>query len=633
MSISVKKHSISRDCFIIFSIIILIAGLLSAGYIWSVYNSREKIKAQILQKQTTRIERELVTSFDYVSHLMKFLGEQIIKNDSIDPHKIAELLRSKLITNDVARKQYSWAMFDWDNPQNEMMVSTMYGVMQEPKSVAHRYFAKMAPKEPWKLHFDSPDIGISSGEWVIPAGMGVTNDKGEFVGMLSMAFNIAKFNQKIENTISDKGINFIILDANNTIALHSFDEKLQTVNKDFFKNALAENELPATGAGFLDKNVHYGNATYSYYSKLDGYPYTILIGYNNIIATKDFYETLVPGLIGIAVFATITFLLLFLFRYIIVKPVIRLSRTVDRMAAGEIVDNIRGCKTYEINNLAQQLLRVNHLIKSEKEARENLEEAIQIAKASDNEKEEFLKDMCTTLRKPLNIIFEGVEAIRCYKLGSNLDSYDTQLHIILDAVKQLRTYTTDNIYPTDVNVQEVIEKSLIIQKKRASENSLTLTTDIQSSIPPIFADRLRIQQILLSVLHEAISYTPPQGNIHLMAAIEPASAQLPQILVIKIQDNGMGLDEEGRNDYLELVHKHASDSNQITDSSQLSLQIIKHLVKLHKGSFTLEAKRGEGSTFTICFPYLKKTELITNAGRLDTYDAPNVVSFNKKKPD
>lgn len=630
MSSSVKKHSISRDYFIIFSIIILVVGLLSAGFIWSVYDSREKIKAQVLQKQTSRIERELTTSFDYVSHLMKFLGEQITKHDSIDPHKIAELLRSNLLTNDIARKQYSWAMFDWDNPQNQMMVSTMYGVMQEPKSVAHRYFAKMAPKEPWKLHFDSPDIGISSGEWVIPAGMGITNKRGDFIGMLSMAFNIAKFSQKIESAIDAKEVSFIVLDSNNKIALHSFDNKLQNLDKDFLKNALTANNLPEAGAGFLDKPIQYGNAVYSHYSKLDGYPYTILIGYNNIIASKDFRETLLPGIIGICVFAIVTLALLSLFRYIVVRPVIKLSHVVDKMAAGESIDSIEGFKTYEINNLANQLIKVNQLITSEKEAKERLKEAIQIAKASDNEKEGFLTDMCATLRKPLKTIFEGVEAIQSQELGDKLEAYNGHCNAIYEAAKQLRTYTTDALCPTEVAVEEVIEKSIVIQKKRASENNLTLTMDIQSDIPAIWADRLRLQQILLSTIHESIAYTPTQGKIHVSAYITPAFNAIPQMLVITVQDNGMGLDEEGRNDYLELVHKHSTEHN-ITDSSQLTLQIIKHLVKLHKGTFSLEAKRAEGTTFTICLPYLNKTELETKLDRLEIYDASNVVLFQSKK--
>lgn len=630
MTNSAKKPSLPRDYFIIFTVLFFLVALLSIGFTWSVYHSKEKLKNQVLQKQTSRIERELTTSFDYVNHLMKFLGEQIIKNNPNDLQKITELLRSHLITNDAARKQYSWVMFDWDNPQNQMIVSTMYGVMQEPKSVAHRYYAKMAPKEPWKLHFDSPDIGISSGEWVIPAGMGITNEKGKFVGMLSMAFNIAKYSQKIESTIDAKEVSFIVLDANNRVALHSFDNRLQNLNKDFFKNALVTNNLPEIGTGFLEKPIEYGNTVYSYYDKLDGYPYIILIGYNSIIAAKDFHETLLPGIIGICILGAVALTFLSIFRYLVVRPVIRLSQAVDRMMEGEIIYHIEGCRTYEVNNLTRQILAVNQLMKAEKEEKERLQEIIAIAKASDSEKERFLKDICSSLRIPLRVIFEGVDALHTQKLGNQLDSYIEHCKAIYEAATELCFYTTDSLSCTEVNIKEVIEKSIIIQKKIAAESHLELTVDIQPEIPVIWADKLRLQQIVLSTIHESISYTPTHGKIHVSVYIKTALGVLPQILVIKIHDNGMGLDEEGRNDYFELAHKHSVEKN-VTDSSQLTLQIIKQLVKLHKGTFSLEAKRANGSIFTIILPYLHKTDLETKLDKVDISNSSNILLFNHKK--
>lgn len=605
MSSSQKKHSLSRDYLIILSIIATVI-VLSLAFTWSVYYSKERSKNQLLQKQTNRIERELNGTFDYAGHLMQFLGEQIA-HDPDDLEKTMALLRNHLLTNDAARKQYSWVMFDWINLQNQMIVSTVRGIIPNPKSAAHRYYVQVASKEPWKLHFDSPDFGLTSGEWVIPAGMGITDGKGSFIGTLSMAFNIAKFSQKIEALVDTKEISFIVVDNNNKIAFYSSDNKPSSVDITHVLEELKENGVSTPGSGFLYNPIRYGTAIYPYYTQLEHYPYTLFVGYNTGFAAKDLYETLLPGIGGICILGAVALTLLLLFRHSVINPIIRLSEAVDRMAEGEVIHHIDGCKTYEINNLNEQILKINQLIQTDNHIKEQLRKAIIIAKAADREKENFLKDVCNALRQPLKTILNEIDLIRSYHQGNNqTDVYTSHLHSIYKAADQLCSYTTDTVCPTEVDIMELLKSAIIIQKKMASENNLELTSHIQPDIPMICADRLMLQQILLSTLHESISYTPSHGCIHIHAYTEAANSVSPATLVIQIKDNGIGLDKEERREYLQLVRKYSPENSDLIDSGQLTLQMIEQLVTLHKGTFSLETRKAEGSTFTIRLPYLNK---------------------------
>jgi signal transduction histidine kinase len=568
---------------------------------------------------------------------MKFLGEEVAKGNKDDLTKIVDLLRSNLVTNSVAKDRYSWVMFDWDTPSYQMVASTMYGILKEPKSVAHRYYAQMAAKEPWKLNFDSADIGISSGEWIIPAGMGITNKNGEFIGMLSMGFNVAKFSQKIDQVIDGKHVSFLVLDDKYKVALHSPDSLSTKLQGNTFKDKLEKNILPA-GAGFLPQSIKYGDIVYSYYNKMDGYPFIILVGYSQAFARQDFYETLLPGILGFTIVGLAVLALLFTLRHLLVKPIIHLSTAVDKMAAGESIDVIDGCNTYETNNLAEQLLRVNSLIKADKESRAKLEEAIQIAKDADIEKEKFLSNMYRALQTPLLAIKNGADFARHASQDTlTNEEYKRYFDGMFEAADQLLTYTTNVIYPSETNIAEVVEKCITIQKKSAADSKLTLTADIEENIPPLWVDKLRIQQVLLSTIHESMLFTPPtDGIVHVSAKVEKSKDQTPGFLILQVQDNGTGFDEARRSEFVEMNRKHRPEFCHDPDASSLTLHIIKHLVKLHYGTFKMEARRTHGTTFTIRLPYLTKDQL-PNTGNLAKFgdypkktNANNVIAFPQK---
>ncbi|MDA0967689.1 MAG: cache domain-containing protein, partial [Proteobacteria bacterium] len=410
MIIKSNNNKLSKDYFIISSIIIIAVVIISIWQTWSVYNSQKILKDVRLEKSIHRIENEIQTTFSYVSYLIKFMGQQIINDDPNDLENIAEMLRGKLILNAKDKSKFAWEMFDWSREDKKIIVTTPYGIMKEPIDISYRYYAKMADVEPWVLHTDPADIGVTSGQWIIPAGMGITDSNGKFIGTISMGFNVAKLTRNIESILDSEDVSFVILDKDNKIALSSEDVKYDQNQRDYFSKELG-NKLPENGSGRLPLNLIFQNIKYYYYNKIDGYPYTILMGYNKAIFNKEFNETLLPGITGYLIIGTLSLLLLITLRNLVVKPITDLSKIADQISKGKKITRLPRSNSKEITALSKQFVNAIRFMNKEKilkqkaeQDKQKIEELVKIHQEYDKEKEEFLRDMYHMLNTPLNAV-------------------------------------------------------------------------------------------------------------------------------------------------------------------------------------------------------------------------------------
>jgi signal transduction histidine kinase len=387
-------------------------------------------------------------------------------------------------------------------------------------------------------------------------------------------------------------------------------------------------------------SIEYNGTVYSSYLRIRGHPYTILVGYKKAVSAQEFEETVLPGIIWYSFIGIISIILLLIIRKQIVGPVIRLSAIADKISKGEEVKRIRGGRTYEINNLALQLIKVRNSLQREQKIKEEQKELLKIIRESDNEKEIFLRELYHAMNNPLNIVIAGAELLKTKQFGNNLDNYIAYLEMIYSAGRQLESYTTDIINPSQMDVKEVIERCVVLQKKKATEIRLNIEVDLPNNIPPIMADELRIRQVIISILGQALFCIQDFGTIKVSAQVKSAKNGKPSILIITIEDDGLGISEKQRIEQWEQAFGnpdkiHAYSRN--PDVTRMSFPIIRHLIKLHQGSFELKTTSGVGSTFIITLPYLSKKELetapksisqdSTKKFNLDEKSAANIITF------
>jgi PAS domain S-box-containing protein len=134
-----------------------------------------------------------------------------------------------------------------------------------------------------------------------------------------------------------------------------------------------------------------------------------------------------------------------------------------------------------------------------------------------------------------------------------------------------------------------------------------LEIEIPSSLPIIWADPDRFQQIVLNLLNNALKYSPPETEIILRAREEAKN------LIVEVQDEGPGISEEEQKRLFEPYHRTESDRARLSGLG-LGLALSKTIVELQGGEIWVKSRKGEGSTFSFSLPLAKTKRKVAKPG-------------------
>ncbi len=147
----------------------------------------------------------------------------------------------------------------------------------------------------------------------------------------------------------------------------------------------------------------------------------------------------------------------------------------------------------------------------------------------------------------------------------------------------------------DAIAYKVVDQILPIVHSR--DQSLAL--DVTSYLPEIAADALRIEQILLYLLSNAVKFTPDGGSISFSAASNSG------FIVIKVRDSGCCIPPEEQQEIFQPYYRLKGDNEKDSPGVGLGLALCKHLVELHGGRIWVESEQGKGNTFAFALPLEK----------------------------
>jgi signal transduction histidine kinase len=152
-------------------------------------------------------------------------------------------------------------------------------------------------------------------------------------------------------------------------------------------------------------------------------------------------------------------------------------------------------------------------------------------------------------------------------------------------------------------------KELTAQLNKALDQSRhRLLFDVSEHLPPVYADRDRVRQILGNLLSNAIKYSPQGGEIVLRADIlrtpPPSAPPLPPepAMLITVSDPGIGIPAEELPRIFERFYRVDNSNTRKIGGTGLGLAITQALVELHGGRIWVESTPGEGSTFFFTLP-------------------------------
>jgi len=144
---------------------------------------------------------------------------------------------------------------------------------------------------------------------------------------------------------------------------------------------------------------------------------------------------------------------------------------------------------------------------------------------------------------------------------------------------------------------DLLESAAARMHLQAERAGLNLSVRIDEPLPPVLADRERIEQVLINLLHNAIKFTPPGGYIELAARVEGNE------VIFSVKDTGVGIDPEALPRIFERFYK--ADQSRSGGGTGLGLSIARHTVEAHGGRIWAESVLNRGSTFFFTLPVVQ----------------------------
>jgi len=259
----------------------------------------------------------------------------------------------------------------------------------------------------------------------------------------------------------------------------------------------------------------------------------------------------------------------------------------------------------DLSNVIRGVVFVSHDITELTTATERAEEA-SIAKSN------FLANMSHEIRTPMNAIKGMSNLLSLTELNDTQDHYvnniltatDSLLKIINDILDFSKIDTNkfdilDTVYDFSSFIGDVVN----IIELRSSAKGIDFVTDIDPDIPAIMiGDDLRIKQILLNILNNAVKFTD-EGHIKITAKLKSLEDN-KAVLLFSVEDTGIGITEDEQ-ELLFQAFSQMDITKRSTDKGVgLGLAIARNLTELMGGKLMFESEYGKGSTFSVEIPQM-----------------------------
>ena len=223
----------------------------------------------------------------------------------------------------------------------------------------------------------------------------------------------------------------------------------------------------------------------------------------------------------------------------------------------------------------------------------------------------FLSNMSHELRTPLNVIIGYSHSMQVMpQMFDNEpmpEVYRPYLKLIKDNGNYLIGLINDildlskieagklELVCTTVDLPKIFRGVLSTATGLLKDKPIQIRPDYPEDLPLVWADPIRVRQIVLNLLSNAIKFTN-SGSVTLKAAVDG------DWIAISVIDTGIGIPADGRSAIFDRFRQISTGAFTEIEGTGLGLDISKHLAQMHNGDLTVQSEVGKGSKFTFTLP-------------------------------
>ena len=248
------------------------------------------------------------------------------------------------------------------------------------------------------------------------------------------------------------------------------------------------------------------------------------------------------------------------------------------------------------------------------ENQRELEDALQMAQAASRAKTAFLSNMSHDIRTPMNAIvgFTGLaashiddkERVREY-LTTIARSSEHLLSLINDVLDMSRIESGKMTLNEKIeSLADIIHalRDIVHGEIQAKQHNFFIdTVDVRNEL--VYCDKMRLNQVLLNLISNAIKYTPPGGTISLRIIQKSVTSGGYATFEFRCKDTGIGMSEEFARTIFEPFTREENSTVSGIQGTGLGMAITKNIVDMMGGRISVTSKKGEGTEFVVAVDF------------------------------
>jgi signal transduction histidine kinase/CheY-like chemotaxis protein len=223
-------------------------------------------------------------------------------------------------------------------------------------------------------------------------------------------------------------------------------------------------------------------------------------------------------------------------------------------------------------------------------------------------KSEFLANMSHELRTPLNAVIGFSDVLLERMFGELNARQEEYVRDIRNSGRHLLELINDildlskveagrmELERGPVSLPDLLAEGVAMVRDRADHHLISLALDVAAGVGTVLADELRLKQVILNLLTNAVKFTLDHGSVVVTARLVADEAH------VSVRDTGIGIADAEQERIFEAFQVGGRATRTSTEGTGLGLTLSRRIIDLHGGRLWIESTLGVGSTFSFAIP-------------------------------